>query len=555
MIAPQAGLIVDQVTVTYRNGHTALRDASFSVPRGSIAALVGVNGSGKSTLFKALMGFVRVGHGDIAILGQPVNRALRQNLVAYVPQSEEVDWSFPVLVEDVVMMGRYGHMGWLRRAKPRDRQIVDAALARVGMSEYRKRQIGELSGGQKKRVFLARAIAQEGKVILLDEPFTGVDVQTEARIIALLRELRDEGCTMLVSTHNLGSVSEFCDYTVMVKGTVLASGPTETTFTAENLELAFSGVLRHVTLTGAEERIITDDERPFISHRAAGGPTMSWLLEPFGYQYMLNAMWVSALVGGVCAFLSCYLMLKGWSLIGDALSHSIVPGVAGAYMLGLPFALGAFLSGGLAAGSMLFLNQRSRLKEDAIIGLIFSSFFGIGLFMVSLNPTSVNIQTIILGNILAIAPEDIIQLAAIGFISMAILLLKWKDLMVTFFDENHARSIGLNTSGLKLLFFTLLAACTVAALQTVGAFLVICLVVTPGATAWLLTDRFPRLLAIAVAIGSLTSFFGAWLSYYLDGATGGIIVVAQTLLFLATFVFAPKHGLLANRRRAREASC
>ena len=266
---------------------------------------------------------------------------------------------------------------------------------------------------------------------------------------------------------------------------------------------------------------------------------MSWLLEPFGYQYMLNAMWVSALVGGVCAFLSCYLMLKGWSLIGDALSHSIVPGVAGAYMLGLPFALGAFLSGGLAAGSMLFLNQRSKLKEDAIIGLIFSSFFGIGLFMVSLNPTSVNIQTIILGNILAIAPEDIIQLAAIGFISMAILLLKWKDLMVTFFDENHARSIGLNTSGL----------------QTVGAFLVICLVVTPGATAWLLTDRFPRLLAIAVAIGSLTSFFGAWLSYYLDGATGGIIVVAQTLLFLTAFVFAPKHGLLASRRRAREASC
>ena len=230
---------------------------------------------------------------------------------------------------------------------------------------------------------------------------------------------------------------------------------------------------------------------------------MSWLLEPFGYHYMLNAMWVSALVGGVCAFLSCYLMLKGWSLIGDALSHSIVPGVAGAYMLGLPFALGAFLSGGLAAGSMLFLQQRSRLKEDAIIGLIFSSFFGIGLFMVSLNPTSVNIQTIILGNILAIAPEDIIQLAAIGFISMAILLLKWKDLMVTFFDEHHARSIGLNTRGLKLLFFTLLAACTVAALQTVGAFLVICLVVTPGATAWLLTDRFPRLLAIAVSIGSL----------------------------------------------------
>ncbi|MDM3257709.1 iron/manganese ABC transporter permease subunit SitC [Citrobacter sp. Cf077] len=278
---------------------------------------------------------------------------------------------------------------------------------------------------------------------------------------------------------------------------------------------------------------------------------MNWLTEPFSYQYMLNAMWVSAMVGGLCAFLSCYLMLKGWSLIGDALSHSIVPGVAGAYMLGLPFALGAFLSGGLAAGSMLFLNQRSRLKEDAIIGLIFSSFFGIGLFMVSLNPMSVNIQTIILGNILAIAPEDILQLAIIGVISLTILFLKWKDLMVVFFDENHARSIGLNPGRLKLLFFTLLSVSTVAALQTVGAFLVICLVVTPGATAWLLTDRFPRLLTIAVAIGSLTSFFGAWLSYWLDGATGGIIVVLQTLLFLLAFVFAPKHCLLANRRRAR----
>ncbi|MRS18762.1 iron/manganese ABC transporter permease subunit SitC [Enterobacteriaceae bacterium RIT692] len=279
---------------------------------------------------------------------------------------------------------------------------------------------------------------------------------------------------------------------------------------------------------------------------------MSWIIEPFGYQYMLNAMWIAALVGAICAFLSCFLMLKGWSLIGDALSHSIVPGVAGAYMLGLPFSLGAFLSGGLAAGSMLFLNQRTRLKEDAIIGLIFSSFFGIGLFLVSLNPTSVNIQTIVLGNILSVAPADIWQLGAIGFTTLTILLLKWKDLMVTFFDESHARSLGLNTLRLKILFFTLLSASTVAALQTVGAFMVICLVVTPGATAYLLTDRFPRLLMIAVAIGSITSFLGAWSSYFLDGATGGVIVVAQTLVFLVAFVFAPKHGVLAARRRARQ---
>ncbi|WP_353183255.1 metal ABC transporter permease [Bosea sp. (in: a-proteobacteria)] len=276
-------------------------------------------------------------------------------------------------------------------------------------------------------------------------------------------------------------------------------------------------------------------------------------LEPFTYDYMLNAMWVSALVGGVCAFLSCYLMLKGWSLIGDALSHAIVPGVAGAYMLGLPFSIGAFFSGGLAAAAMLFLNQRTKLREDAIIGLTFCSFFALGLFMVSLRPMAVNIQTIVLGNVLAITPGDTLQLAIIGFVSLAILLVKWKDLMVTFFDESHARSIGLNPARLKFMFFALLSASTVAALQTVGAFLVICMVVTPGATAYLLTDRFPRLLVIAVAIGTLTSFIGAYASYFLDGATGGIIVVLQTAIFLIAFLFAPKHGMLAARRRAAQA--
>jgi manganese/iron transport system permease protein len=280
---------------------------------------------------------------------------------------------------------------------------------------------------------------------------------------------------------------------------------------------------------------------------------METLLLPFSYGYMFNAMWISALVGSVCAFLSAYLMLKGWSLIGDALSHSIVPGVAGAYMLGLPFALGAFAAGGLAAGAMLFLNQRSGLKEDTIIGLIFTSFFGLGLFMVSLSPTSVSVQKITMGNILAITPSDTIQLAIIGFVTLAILLAKWKDLMVTFFDENHARSIGLKPDLLKVIFFMLLSASCVAALQTVGAFLVIAMVVTPGATAYLLTERFPRLLVVSVTIGALTSFFGAYLSFFVDGATGGIIVSLQTVIFLIAFVFAPKHGYLAARRKAREA--
>jgi manganese/iron transport system permease protein len=280
---------------------------------------------------------------------------------------------------------------------------------------------------------------------------------------------------------------------------------------------------------------------------------MEYLLEPLGYNYMVNAMWVSALVGGVCAFLSAYLMLKGWSLIGDALSHSVVPGVAGAYILGLPFALGAFVAGGFAAGAMLFLSERSGLKIDVIIGLIFTSFFGLGLFIVSINPMSVSIQTITMGNILAITPEDTLQLAIIGFVSLAILLAKWKDLMVTFFDENHARTIGLRPGLLKAIFFILLSACVVAAMQTVGAFLVIALVVTPGATAYLLCDRFPRLVIVSVAIGSTTSFLGAYVSYFLDGATGGIIVTLQTLIFLVVFVFAPKHGLLAAKRKARQA--
>ncbi|PTQ75122.1 manganese/iron ABC transporter ATP-binding protein [Celeribacter persicus] len=272
---PGGGITARDVTVTYRNGHTALRHASFEIPRGTVTALVGVNGAGKSTLFKAIMGFVPVAQGDIRLLGLSVREALRRNLVAYVPQSEEVDWSFPVLVEDVVMMGRYGHMGFLRRPSRADHAAVEAALSRVNMLEFRHRQIGELSGGQKKRVFLARALAQEGQVILLDEPFTGVDVKTEEQIVALLRELRDEGRVMLVSTHNLGSVPEFCDRTVLVKGTVLGYGPTETTFTRENLEQAFGGVLRQFTLGGADLHddddprhvtILTDDERPLVRY-------------------------------------------------------------------------------------------------------------------------------------------------------------------------------------------------------------------------------------------------------------------------------------------------
>jgi manganese/iron transport system permease protein len=276
---------------------------------------------------------------------------------------------------------------------------------------------------------------------------------------------------------------------------------------------------------------------------------VSEFLVPFSYDYMVKAIWVSALVGAVCAFLSAYLMLKGWSLMGDALAHSIVPGVATAYLLNLPYAAGAFVAGLLAAFGMSLVRRRTRLREDAIIGIVFTAFFAAGLLIVSINPTSVNVQSIMLGNILGISDDDALQVVIISIVSLAILLAKWKDLMAVFFDEKHARSVGLNPTALNILFFTLLSASTVAALQTVGACLVIAMVVTPGATAYLLTDRFPRLIALSVAIGVTTSAVGAYLSFFLDGATGGMIVTLQTLLFLAAFLFAPKHGMLAARRK------
>ena len=269
----KSGIITNDLTVTYNNGTTALRNVSFEIPRSTITALVGVNGAGKSTLFKALMGFIPTIKGEISILGQSVKSALKGNHIAYVPQAEEVDWSFPVLVQDVVMMGRYGHMGFFRKTTSNDILEVDYALNRVGMEDFKDRQIGELSGGQRKRVFLARALAQKSGVILLDEPFTGVDVKTETAIIKLLREMRKEAKIMLVSTHNLGSVPEFCDRTILIKKTVLAYGKTEKTFTRQNLELAFGGVLRHFVLSGTDLhddddtrqiRVISDDERPFV---------------------------------------------------------------------------------------------------------------------------------------------------------------------------------------------------------------------------------------------------------------------------------------------------
>lgn len=266
-------IVVEDVAVVYGNGHRAIYDVNFRLDAGTICGLVGVNGSGKSTLFKSVMGLVNPTSGTIKIDNMPIKEALKANKIAYVPQSEEVDWNFPVLVEDVVMMGRYGKMGFLRIPSKVDHQKVDEALARVDLTDFRKRQIGELSGGQKKRVFLARALAQESRILLLDEPFTGVDLKTEDSIIELLISLREENYLMLVSTHNLGSIPEFCDQVILLNQTVLAQGPTETTYTQENLTHTFGGVLREISLKGdhlhsdddpRHVTVLTDDERPAV---------------------------------------------------------------------------------------------------------------------------------------------------------------------------------------------------------------------------------------------------------------------------------------------------
>ncbi|MEH6443705.1 MAG: manganese/iron ABC transporter ATP-binding protein [Oceanospirillaceae bacterium] len=274
-----AAICIDNVSVIYNNGHTAIQGVSFDISKGSITALVGINGSGKSTLFNAIMGFIPCHQGQVSIIGLPVSKALKQNQIAYVPQNEDIDWNFPVLVEDVVMMGRFGHMNMLRIPKAVDHQWVDRALARVSMQDFKKRQIGELSGGQRKRVFLARALAQESSIILLDEPFTGVDVTTEEQIIHLLKELATQGKTILVSTHNLGSVPAFCDHAVLINKVLLACGKTKDVFTAQNLQKAFGGVLRRFVLSAEslhldqdrrEVTVITDDERPIVLYGEKG---------------------------------------------------------------------------------------------------------------------------------------------------------------------------------------------------------------------------------------------------------------------------------------------
>ncbi|MBH0237870.1 metal ABC transporter permease [Methylobrevis sp. L22] len=278
------------------------------------------------------------------------------------------------------------------------------------------------------------------------------------------------------------------------------------------------------------------------------------LAEPFGYGFMIKAIAGGAAVGALCGLLSCFVTLKGWSLLGDALSHAVVPGVAIAAIFGLPFVAGAVVAGVFAVGAIGFVERNSLLKNDAVIGVVFTAMFALGLFLISVFPSNLRLTTILFGNLLGVADADLWQVAAVGALAVGIVALKWKDLLLFCFDAGHARSIGLDTRLLHGVLLGLLSLAAVAALQAVGALLVVAMLITPGATALLLTDRFGRMLVIAPALGALAAALGAYASFFLDGSTGGLIVALQTAIFFVAFLFAPRRGVLAGRRRAAAAA-
>ena len=277
------------------------------------------------------------------------------------------------------------------------------------------------------------------------------------------------------------------------------------------------------------------------------GEIWTWLTEPFQFSFMVRALWVSAFVGTVCAILSCYITLKGWSLMGDAVSHAVVPGVVIAYALDLPFALGAFVFGFGATVAIGFVKAKTRLKEDAVIGVIFTGFFALGLVLSTKITSDIDLFHILFGNVLGISNQDIIQTLITGFLTLSVILLRRKDLLLFCFDPNHAKAIGLNTQFMYYTLLSVLALTTVTALQTAGIVLVVAMLVTPGATAYLLTDRFDHMLIASVATSVLSCLLGTYASYHLDTSTGGCIVVSMTLFFIAAMLFAPKYGLFSSQ--------
>eukprot|EP01133_Synstelium_polycarpum_P023506 gene23506-28173_t len=505
---------VENVSVHYGEVH-ALDHVDLTLNSGSVCGLIGMNGSGKSTLFKVIMGMIKPDNGSVRIAGLGAATARKSGRVGYVPQSEDVDWTFPISVRDVVMMGRYGHLGFLRRPRRADREAVAEALERVELTEFADRQIGQLSGGQKKRAFVARGIAQDASILLLDEPFAGVDKRSEATISMLLRELASDGRSILVSTHDLHAVPKLCDEAVLLMRKVLVHSDPDTVLQPENLALAFG----------------------------------------LDYGFMVRALAVAVVAAIVCAVLSCWLVLIGWSLMGDAVSHAVLPGVVLAYVVGAPFAIGALIFGLIAVALIGLIRNTSRVKEDAAIGIVFTTLFAFGLVLISVTPSQTDLNHIIFGNLLGVSSSDLLQVAILGALALSILLIKRRDLTLFAFDPIHANAIGLSPKRLGALLLGVLALTSVVALQAVGVVLVVAMLIIPGATAYLLTDKFSRMLVIAPVVSAVCAIAGIYVSYYLDTASGGMVVMTQGIVFALVYLFSPSQGVIAKwtsqQRRTR----
>ena len=524
-------VVVDDVTVTY-GSVTALEHASLMLRPGRVYGLIGMNGSGKSTLFKTIMGLLSPDSGTVTVQGQAPSKARRTAGISYVPQTEDIDWSFPVSVADVVMTGRYGHLGITRRPRRADHDAVAAALDRVELTDLAHRQIGELSGGQRKRAFVARGLAQGADVMLLDEPFAGVDKRTEATIIDVLRERAADGATVLVSTHDLAGLPRLADEAILLMRSVIARGRRR------------GGDHRE---PGARLRC----RPPRQSTRGVMSAYLDLLIDPFDYGFMTRALLATVISSAVCALLSCWLVLIGWSLMGDAVSHAVLPGVVLAYVVGAPFALGAVVFGFLAVGLIGAVRDRSRVKEDAAIGIVFTTLFAFGLVLISVTPSQTDLNHIIFGNLLGVSRSDLVQIAVLGAVVAVVVLLKRRDLTLYAFDPTQAYAVGLNPRILGALLLGLLALTAVTALQVVGIVLVVAMLIIPGATAYLLTDRFGRMLVIAPVIAVIAGVIGLYVSYYADTSAGGMIVLVQGIVFGIVYLFSPKHGVVVKEVRKR----
>ncbi|WP_345305731.1 metal ABC transporter permease [Candidatus Villigracilis saccharophilus] len=554
-----------------------IHDLSFQVPHGARVAVVGPNGAGKSTLFKALVGILPLKSGRILIHGETLGT--HKDCVAYVPQREDVDWRFPVTVSDVVMMGRFGQIGWWSQPSKTDRQIVRKSIEQMGIADLAELSIGQLSGGQQQRAFLARALAQEPHILLMDEPFTGIDATTQEVTFGLLDHLRKQQVTTIISTHDLNLAASRFDLVLLINHRLIAFGAPSQVFTKENLASAFGNSL----LVMDNGMMLVDECCPPKKTRTkvkkkkkkkkkekkkkkkppprggggggGGGPKkkrggggqskikiqkskMNWFLEPLAYQFMQRGLFASVIVGVLCAVMGTYVVLRGMAFLGDAMAHAILPGVAIAYLLQGNLLVGAGVAAVIVALSIGLFSREGTVKEDTAIGILFAAALSLGVALISSMQTyAVDLSHILFGNVLGVSSSDLWMIVGLSFVILLTVSLFFKQFLVISFDPVLAATLRLPAELLRNLMLVLLALTVVVSLQTVGVSLAAAMLVTPAATAYLLTRRLLPMMLVSALIGALSSVIGLYLSYYLNIVSGSTIVLTATAFFLITFLW------------------